>query len=132
MAEHVFDEIDQSILDRIMVAREQIHGPRIGDFVRFVTGELERFSHDYGDQLQTSPVWAGSFFLHDNGEMGFSGSLNPSIPKDSLTLTNEVMNGRSWFFHHGWPGAGRGVDFQVPNRVYATSAPYQGYITRSF
>ncbi len=63
-----FDAIDQAILDKRLGARELIDRPRTGDFVRFPTGEIERFSHDWGDALQTSPIRAGSFYLHDHGQ----------------------------------------------------------------
>lgn len=124
-----FDMIDQEILDKRMAARELIDRPRTGDFVRFPSGELERFSHDWEDAFQTSPIHAGSFYLHDHGHGSFSGSLNPAIPSDSLSLTGEKMGGEFWFFHHGSAGAGRGVRFTVPCRVYETSAAYNGFLS---
>lgn len=126
-----FDARDQAILDEIVIAREQIAGPRIGDYVRFPGGELERFSHDWDGVLQTSPVWAGSYFLFSSGNASFSGGHNPPIPLESLTLTTESEPGRFWFFHHNQTGAGRGVHFSVPCRVYASAAKYQGFLTRS-
>lgn len=123
-----FDARDQEILEKRMVARELIAGPRNGDYVRFPSGEIERFSHNWGDALQTSPVRAGSFYLHDHGEGSFSGSLNPAIPASSLSLSDEKMEGGFWFFHHGQAGAGRGVRFKVPCRVYDTKATYGGFV----
>lgn len=132
MAEIQFDARDQALLDELLVVREQIARPRLGDYVRFPTGEVERFSHDYGQELQTSPAWAGSYYLHSHGDASFSGGLNPPIPRDSLSLTEESRPGEYWFFHHGAVGAGRGVRFSVPCRVYATTAEYQGFLTRPF
>lgn len=119
-----FDDIDQAILEKRMAERDLIAGPRTGDYVRFPTGEIERFSHDWDDALQTSPIRAGSFYLHSHGEASFSGSLNPAIPASSLSLSDENMNGEFWFFHHGSAGADRGVRFKVPCRVYDTKAAY--------
>lgn len=36
---------DQERLAQIQANRERIEGPRIGDFVVFSTGQIERFSH---------------------------------------------------------------------------------------
>lgn len=125
-----FDATDRVQLDKLMIAREQIARPRVGDYVRFATGELERISHDWGDGLQTSPVWAGSYYLCSNGNASFSGGLNPLIPFETLTITEKSESGDFWFFHHNIAGAGRGVWFSCPCRVYVTTAEYQGFLTR--
>jgi hypothetical protein len=122
-----FDTRDQDILDNIMIAREKITRPRIGDYVRFLNGKIERFSHDWDDSLQTSPC--GSFFLYSGGNASFSGGLNPAIPVESLTLTEEIKDGEHWFFHHNSAGAGRGVYFKIPCRVYSTTAEYPGFLS---
>lgn len=127
-----FDATDQALLDKLIVAREQIARPRIGDYVRFPTGEVERFSHDWGDGLQTSPEWAGSYYLCSHGNASFSGGLNPSIQFESLTLPGKSASGDFWFFHHNMAGAGRGVMFSIPCRVYATTSEYRGFLTRKW
>ncbi len=124
-----FDAIDQEILERRMAVRELIPRPRTGDYVRFPSGEIERFSHDWDVMFQTSPVRAGAFYLHDHGEASFSGSLNPAIPASSLSLSDEKRDGEFWFFHHGRAGADRGVRFNVPCRVYDTKAKYDGFVS---
>ena len=131
MTQYVFDEKDKGLVTKIATQRDAIEGPRIGDFIRFPTGELERFSHDHGANLQTSPEWAGSYCLHSPWA-SFSGSLNPGTPRDQLVLTDEIKEGRFWFFHHGEVGAHRGVDFNIPCRVFTTTAAYTGYITKDF
>lgn len=124
------DETDNAILAEKIVARENIAGPRVGDYVSFPTGELERISHDWGEALQTSP--GGSFFLYRNGQGSFSGGLNPATPLDKLELTHVQLPGSFWFFHHDRAGAGRGVHFEIPCRVYRTSAAYEGFLGREF
>lgn len=125
------DEIDQEILAKRVACREQINAPRIGDFVLFPTGELERFSHNWGDALQTSP--SGSFYLQGDGEGSLScGGLNPSTPRNELKLTNASLPGSFWFFHHNSAGAGRGVYFKILCRVYSTSAKYDGFLGQDF
>lgn len=123
-----FDERDAELLAKRVHERDAITSPRIGDYIRFPSGELERFSSGWVDGLQTSP--GGSFYLCHNGAASFSGSLNPSTPRDKITLTSETLPGSFWFFHHDLPGAGRGVYFDIPCRVYTTTADYTGFITR--
>lgn len=124
------DAIDQEIIRKCIIARDQIGEPRIGDYVRFPTGELERFSHDWGDGLQTSP--SGSFFMCNNGGASFSGGLNPCTPADKLEQTDANLPGTFWIFHHNVAGAGRGVYFKIPCRVYLTTASYGGFLGKDF
>jgi hypothetical protein len=122
----VFDEVDREIMKKRVAAREMIDGPRIGDYVIFPSGEIERFSHDWDGSLQTSPAEVGSFYLGDSGMASFSGGLNPPIGAETLSLTEKKMDGDFWFFHHGIMGAHRGVHFQAPCRVYSTTAEHHG------
>jgi hypothetical protein len=124
------DAIDQEIIRKLIIARDQNGEPRIGDYVRFSTGELERFSHDWGDGLQTSA--GGSFFLCNNGGASFSGGLNPCTSADKLEQTDAELPGSFWIFHHNVAGAGRGVHFKIPCRVYLTTASYEGFLGKDF
>ena len=121
-----FDSIDHALLVEKIVARDALQGPRLGDFVRYATGEFERISnirHAYF--LQTSSDWAGSFFLSSCGHSCFSGGLNGPIPWESLLLTPEEVEGAFWCFHHDEVGAGRRVECAVPCRVFSTAARYR-------
>lgn len=124
------DARDQELLSAIVALRDQLEGPRIGDYVVFGTGELERFSHDWGQDIQTSP--GGSFYLCSSGHSSFSGGLNPETPIQDLELTPVLLPGTFWFFHHGHPGAGRGVYFEIPCKVFKTKARYTGYLGADF
>lgn len=124
------DARDHEIVAAAQAGRDQYQGPRIGDFVLFPTGELERFCQSLHDSLQTAP--GGSFYLHSGGSSSFSGGLNPPTKKKALELTTASLPGRFWFFHHGVSGAGRGVDCDIPCRVYKTSEPYTGYLGSDF
>ncbi|WP_341744710.1 hypothetical protein [Azonexus hydrophilus] len=125
------DAIDTEILARRTKARSLITTPCIGDFVRFPTGEVERFSHDWGDDIQTSP--GGSFYLLEDGDASLTcGGLNPATPTDQLEVTDEMLPGAFWFFSHDIPGAGRGVYFDIPCRVFKTTAKYDGFLGRGF
>lgn len=126
------DHIDQSYLDKAAYLRSQIHEPLMGDYVLFPTGELERFSHAWGDSIQTSP--GGSFYLNANGRSSLScGGLNPSVPIDSIEeIPGATLQGRFWFFHHGRAGAGRGVYVDCACRVFKTSSPYAGFLGEVF
>ena len=51
---HALDAIDQALLDECVAARDQIARPRLGHYVRFPTGDIERFSHDWDDGYELS------------------------------------------------------------------------------
>ena len=125
------DARDQEILAEIFERRAAFTFPCMGDYVVFPGGQLERFSSDYSDRIQTSP--SGSFYLTSSGfgSLG-SGGLNPSIPRSTITPTDATLPGTFWFFHHGIGGAGRGVYFDIPCRVFKTSAKYEGFLSKDF
>lgn len=127
------DARDAEILRDLRAHWAAVTGPRVGDFVRFADSDrLHRFSADHQwtaediaeypslvDGLQTTP--GGSFHLGRHG-MSYSGGLDSTIPRTTLTDTGETRLGGAWFFHHGWSGAHRGVDVRIECRVYATTA----------
>ena len=117
------DGKDYEILDHRLSKWNENKGPRVGDWCLMLDGTERRFTHDWGDSIQTtySKQGGGSFYLGD-GYMSYSGSLDPAIQKDCFQLTRETRNARVWFFHHDFWGAGRGVEFTVPCRVYQQRA----------
>lgn len=127
---NTLDPIDHDLLKSMEHKRNSIDRPRVGDYVLFATGELERISHDWDEVMQTAP--GGSYFLSRSGGASFSGGLHPAIPVDTFELTKATLPGEFWFFHHGITGAGRGVYADIRCRVYRTSAPYCGYLGRDF
>jgi hypothetical protein len=116
----LLDEQDTATLAELVARHVEREGPRVGDFViwREQDGErvYRRISYDWGEDVQTSD--GGSFHLGRHG-VSFSGSLHPAIPTADLVDTGETREGPVWFFHHGMPGAGRGMDVVAPFRVYA-------------
>ena len=117
-----FDERDAEILATREQLFNQVDGPRVGDFLRVADGML-RFTHDWDDSIQTtvkpghSCYGDASFYLSD-GYVSFSGSLDPAIDKMKLKDTGEKQKGGFWFFHHNFPGGGRGVHFEMTCRVF--------------
>ena len=100
-----------------------IDGPRVGDFVEMLDGTLRRFTHDWGESIQTTvgdrhPCAGDQSFYWGGDYMSFSGSLDPAIPKLSLELTEQKRDGWAWFFHHDEMRAHNGVSVAVPCRVY--------------
>lgn len=106
---------NQKLLEEKLQAFNSFEGPRVGDFV-IINNEYQRFSHDWGDSLQTSE--GGSFHLGDSGRISFSGGLNPSIQKDQLEDTGEVKSGKIWFFKNNRPEKENGIEFEIEFRVY--------------
>jgi len=118
------DDRDAGILETLAGAWAKREGPRVGDFIQMLDGSLRRFTYDWGDGLQTTltshPVhgtYGGSFYF-GHGAMSYSGGLDHEIPNESIQPTGEAREGRAWFFHHGHPGAHRGVGCKTPCRVF--------------
>lgn len=99
--------------DRVAIY-SKITGPRVGDYLLH-KGKYVRFSHDWGESLQTSVN--GSFYF-SKGHIQFSGGLNRGIKKAEIVQSGEIRDGDIWFFDQDWPGAGRGVHFVAPFRVF--------------
>ena len=116
------DERDVAIVQARMNEMDARQDPRVGDYVRFASGELHRISYHWTDGegwdggVQTSE--GGSFYL-GKGYCDFSGSLHPCVPTDSLSLTDERKAGAVWIFHHDHHTAHNGVTFAPDFRVYA-------------
>ncbi|WP_234265119.1 hypothetical protein [Hydrogenophaga sp. NFH-34] len=115
---HVLDERDQALAKVIKAAWLDRPGMRVGDFVHWPNGEVRRCSYDWGDGMQTSKIDKGSFYIGRDAGVSFSGGLQPANPMEFFKPTDEIMDGRFWFFSHGRPGAGRGKDVTLPCRVY--------------
>lgn len=122
-----FDDTDKEILERREALFNARSGPRVGDFVRFPDGTVDRFSHDWGETIQTTK--GGSFYL-GNGYMSFSGGLDPAIDKADLRPTYEMRGGSCWFFHHNYHAAHNGVDVTIPCRVYEYTGPDKRFSRR--
>jgi hypothetical protein len=93
-----------------------MQGPLVGDWVwMHKLREFRRFTHDWGDGLQTSHGLdgrndgGGGFHMFKDGTCSYSGGLDPSIPKAKITGPIGYKQGVVWFFHHDWVGAHRGV-----------------------
>jgi hypothetical protein len=121
-----FDHEDALILAKREALLNKIEGPRVGDYLKTPEGYL-RFTHDWGNEIQTTvrpshPCNGDASFYLSEGSVSFSGSLNPSIAKASLRDTGEKQDGSFWFFHHNYAGAGMGVYFKMPVRVFEVIA----------
>lgn len=118
-----FDTQDALLLVKREMLFNEIPGPRVGDFLRVADGAVLRFTHDWGDVIQTTvtakhPCHGDASFYLSDGHVSFSGSLNPAICKDSLRDTGETLEGSFWFFHHNQAQAENGVYFKMKCRVF--------------
>lgn len=117
----ILDDEDEDIKQHRVNAWNQRSGPRVGDFVELPDGTTRRFTHDWGDEIQTTGTaeFAGdASFYFGHGYMSFSGSLDPGVPKARLIDTGQIREGPAWFFHHDSACAHNGVSTTVPCRVY--------------
>jgi len=112
---------NEQILSDRMAAFNRRAGARVGDWLKLDPPDprcpaYTRFTHDWGDSIQTGGQ-DGSFYL-GNGYLSYSGGLDPGISHGDLLLTDDVKEGSCWFFDGDMSGAGRGVGFRVPMRVF--------------
>ena len=117
------DERDQKILAERITKWQKLTGPRVGDFVHMPDGTLRRFTHHWGDGLQTTcggthPCAGNQSFYFGGEYMSFSGSLDSLIPLARIADTGECKDGSVWFFHHNHMTAHNGVHAKIPCRVY--------------
>ena len=112
-----------NMLQTRLIAREQITGPRVGDWIERLDGTRSRATYVWnlgedGLHVQDGGTSGGSFYLLESGHQSYSGGLNPGIPGLSLELTGETQEGLVWFWDRGWPGANCGVSFPIQERVW--------------
>lgn len=116
------DERDEAIVAARVAELDAVEGPRVGDFVIFADDKVARVAHIWRvDPVSVQTSAGGSFYLGD-GHVSMSGSLFTGVPGDTLTRTDEVRNGSVWIFHHDWHTAQGGVSFEIPFRVYRSTA----------
>jgi hypothetical protein len=116
---NILDTRDAEILTARIAARATIDGARVGDFVRMPDGNLLRFTHDWGDGLQTTlRSDAGSFYFCKSGHMDYSGGLDRALPRDRLRDTGDLVPATAWFFHHDHHRAHNSVAVVVLCRLF--------------
>ena len=122
-------ELDLSIEKNRQLLNEAIKnfdarlGPRVGDYIVMLDGSLRRFTYDWGDGLQTtvsnqSPAYDSSFYMGRGGFAEFSGSLDPSIPKERIIYARARRLARFWMFNMGVPGAGCGRAYEIKVKIW--------------
>ena len=111
---------DTSILTARQGLRDQIQGPRTGDFVSMKDGTLRRFTHDWGDAIQVISTLTGcqGFYLHHTGHLDYSGGLDAAILETRPRPTGKMKPGGAWLFHHDAHRAHNGIDVTLPCRVF--------------
>ena len=113
----MLDERDTEILAERTARFNARPGPRVGDFVIMPSGDMSRFTHDWGKDIQTGGM-DGRFYFDRSGALDYSGGLDPAIPKSKLRQRDDFRDGSAWFFHHDMRRAHNGVDVTVRCRVY--------------
>jgi hypothetical protein len=113
------DQNNLKILAEREAAFNSHEGPRVGDYVHMLNGTLQRFSHDWGKDIQTTDGRFGSsFYLDKAGYAEFSGGLNPAIMKNTLEQLPETIDGHFWFFSNDEVKAHNGITVNIPCRVF--------------
>jgi hypothetical protein len=118
------DDTDLVILELRAAKFSAYADARVGEYVLMKDEAApRRFTHDWGDVIQTTcgpshPCFGDTRFYLCEGAASFSGSLAPSIPKSTLTLTDEKRAAGFWFFHHNEARAHNGMDVRLPVRIW--------------
>lgn len=116
----IFDEKDSEILAERAANRTKLTGPLVGDWCSMPDGTERRFTHDWGDSIQTTTeqFGLGSFYLQPGGKCDYSGALDPSIKKSMLEPLHAQRLGQVWFFHHDYHTAHNAVYDRILFDVY--------------
>lgn len=117
------DQLDRIINYELFKKREkqfnEIKGIRVGDWVRFPDGSMNRVTHiwefDNGYDIQTGG--GGSYYLGD-GYISHSGGLDIGIDGSHFTITKEVKKAWVWFFKNDYRMAHNGIDYKMDFRVF--------------
>lgn len=107
---------NESILKELAALYNKKEGARVGDFLCLPHGEFVRFSHDWGESLQTTGASHG--FHLGSSYISYSGGLDSGIKRASIKQTNELKAGFVWIWDQGISGADRGVNMQMSFRVF--------------
>lgn len=112
------DPNNMALFETGKAAFDAIKGPRVGDYLKLPHGEYTRFTESYDDQLQTGGHAGSRYFLCQNGQLSYSGSLDRGVVRSDIELTDEVKEGLVWFFSQSRAVGQGAVEFQLPCRVY--------------
>jgi hypothetical protein len=109
--------VNQQILERRVTSFNAIKTIREGDYVRHLTGKMDRVTYVWPESAQTGGG-QGSYYLGEGGYISYSGGLDPGTLLTKLVLTDEVKKGMIWFFSRDNHTAHNGIDFSIDFRVY--------------
>jgi len=116
------DPKNLDMLQARLSAREQITGPRVGDWIVRLDGKESRATYVWDDEdgpwIQDGGGSMGSFYLMRHGYEDYSGGLDPGIKASCLELTGETKEGFVWIWDRDSPGQNRGVSFPIQERVW--------------
>lgn len=117
MKQATVQDNNQIILQNRVEAFNKIQGARVGDYLKLPYGIYTRFTHDWGDSLQTGGG-SNSYYLSKSGFLSYSGGLDSGISRKDIRLTNETKKGFIWFFNNDDARAHNGINFEIDFRVF--------------
>ena len=112
---------EQILNDRTAKFNER-QGARVGDFLKLRNGNYVRFSHNWGEDIQTACEWSGSFYLASSS-CSFSGSLYGAIKHKLMRQIDETKKGAVWFFNNDEARAHNGFNTEMDFRVFEIIDP---------
>jgi hypothetical protein len=137
-----FDERDAALVAEWRELFDARPGVRVGDVVLCSDGRFTRVTHVWGDEPEDTVQTLDGFGLGGSFAFGgmrpgylvpwtgagcsYSGGLWTGYRQEELTDTGETLEASAWIFHHNLAGAGRGVDFTMPFRVFRADSMPRG------
>lgn len=107
----------QQITNEIREAWEHREGPRVGDYI--IQGErMTRFTHDWDEGGIQTGGGQGSYCIRKGAYASYSGGLDPCLKREKFFDTGRTQLGTFWTWYEGCVGAHRGIDIQLPCRIY--------------
>lgn len=118
-SQFTFDARDEELRQQGLAYWNDVEGPRVGDYVRMPSGEIERISTKTSTHFQVAEPRFGASYYWAWWYCSFSGGHKPVLHKlSALVFTGTTHDGDVWVFHHDQAGAHRGVSCTIPSRLW--------------
>ena len=83
-------EVNLQILERRVNAFNAIKTIREGDYVRHISGKMDRVTYVWPESAQTGGG-QGSYYLGEGGYVSYSGGLDPGTPLAAIQLKKNIV-----------------------------------------
>ena len=115
------DDIFKNLEDQY----NKINGLRVGDWVRFPNGIMNRVTYIWDVEperiIQTGGSDGNHGYFLGKGWISYSGGLDVGVDESKFTPTKETKKGWIWFFNNNYVTAHNGVYYEMNFRIFECS-----------